>query len=564
LPGKGGSRKSCGVPVSRKERLILLGAIPGKGIQGVPHRSKNGPAMGSPEKKQRKGWCGNMNVQVVKRTFAGSVSVKVFSLLAVAVLLAVFASLVVMHVLVRERLTDDLRSRAEASARLLASMLAEPLARSAERDVEELVRVYAERSDVPVVAVLLRSFGDGFRGGSGDGGKTGGEHAAEAERVVTGFVRQGERFLPLTVPPDENALSGDGKPLRVLELVPGEVAPLGTVEVYVSQEELRQDMRRHLLIHGTAAVFFVCVLLGVLFLSLEQVVFTPLRHLAEAVKHFRSEAEAETVVEGAEERVLPEPAPVVVAADEFGDLAATFRELSETLQQSFAQRDRLLRELRWKNNLLVLEAAARDKALQEVDATQRELVLILGEVVETRSADTANHVRRVGEYAWLLGRCMGLRAEAADLLRVASPLHDVGKIGIPDAVLNKPGPLTPEEFNLVKTHTLIGNRLLGSSPRRIFRMAANVALQHHERWDGRGYPEGRRGEEIDLFARITCVADVFDALTHRRVYKDAWPLEETLAFLRQEKERHFDPQVVDCFFASLEEILAVFRAYPDD
>lgn len=95
-------------------------------------------------------------------------------------------------------------------------------------------------------------------------------------------------------------------------------------------------------------------------------------------------------------------------------------------------------------------------------------------------------------------------------------------------------------------------------------MTANGALQHHERWDGRGYPEGRRGEEIDLFARITCVADVFDALTHRRVYKSAWSLEETLAFLRQEEERHFDPQVVDCFFASLEEILAVFRAYPDD
>jgi putative two-component system response regulator len=95
-------------------------------------------------------------------------------------------------------------------------------------------------------------------------------------------------------------------------------------------------------------------------------------------------------------------------------------------------------------------------------------------------------------------------------------------------------------------------------------MTANVALQHHERWDGRGYPEGRRREEIDLFARITCVADVFDALTHRRVYKEAWSLEETLAFLRQEKERHFDPQVVDCFFSNLEAILAVFRAYPDD
>lgn len=516
------------------------------------------------EAEDGKDWCGNMNVEAVKRTFAGSVSVKVFSLFAVAVFLAVFASLGVMHVLVRERLADDLRSRAEASARLLASMLAEPLARSAGRDVEELVRVYAERSDVPVMAVSLRSFGDGSRGGSGDGGRTGGENAAEAERVVAGFVRQGERLLPLAAPPGEGVFSGEGDLLRVVEPVPGEAAPLGTVEVYVSREELRQDMRRHLLIHGTAAVFFVCVLLGVLFLSLEQVVFTPLRHLAEAVKHFRSEAEAEATAGEAEERVLPEPVPVVGPADEFGDLAATFRELSGTLQQSFAQRDRLLRELRRKNNLLVLEAATRDKALQEVDATQRELVLTLGEVVETRSADTANHVRRVGEYAWLLGRGMGLGVEAADLLRVASPLHDVGKIGIPDAVLNKPGPLTPEEFDLVKTHTLIGNRLLGSSPRRIFRVAANVALQHHERWDGRGYPEGRRGEEIDLFARITCVADVFDALTHRRVYKSAWSLEETLAFLRQEEERHFDPQVVDCFFASLEEILAVFRAYPDD
>lgn len=492
--------------------------------------------------------CGGMIVEAMKRAFARSVSFKVLSILAVTVLVAIFSSLVVMNVMMRERLLDDLRSRTEESARLLASMLAGPLARSSAKDVEELVRAYAERQEMVAVAVLAPS--------------PDGEAGAE-ERVVAGFVREGEHLRSFGSLPEEERLGGGEKLLRVAEPVPasGGTERIGTVEVHVSYEKLYREAHRHLVIHGMAAILFVCVLMGVLFLGLERVVFDPLRRLSEAVNRFHREAGSGEL----DERTpLPPLAPVVRSTDEFGDLAATFRELSGTLQSSFSQRDRLLRELRQKNNLLVLEAATRDKALREVDATQRELVLTLGEVVETRSADTANHVRRVGEYAWLLARGMGLGAEAADLLRVASPLHDVGKIGIPDMVLNKPGPLTPEEFDLVKTHTLIGNRLLGSSPRRIFKVAADVALQHHERWDGKGYPEGRRGEEIDLFARITCVADVFDALTHRRVYKSAWPLEETLAFLRREEGGHFDPQVVTCFFSSLEEILSVFRTYPDD
>ncbi len=199
----------------------------------------------------------------------------------------------------------------------------------------------------------------------------------------------------------------------------------------------------------------------------------------------------------------------------------------------------------------------------EIVDTQKEVIFTLGEIVETRSKETANHVRRVAEYSWILARALGSSSEEANILRLASPMHDIGKIGIPDLILNKPGKLTPEEFEVIKTHTIIGYEVLKQSNRRIMKTAATIALQHHERWDGQGYPYGILGEEIDLFSRITSVCDVYDALSHKRIYKDAWAEEEVHNYIKSMRSKMFDPNVVDKFFEHIDDIIAIKEKYPD-
>lgn len=199
----------------------------------------------------------------------------------------------------------------------------------------------------------------------------------------------------------------------------------------------------------------------------------------------------------------------------------------------------------------------------EIVDTQKEVIFTLGEIVETRSKETANHVRRVAEYSWILARALGASSEEANILRLASPMHDIGKIGIPDLILNKPGKLTEEEFEVIKTHTEIGYEVLKQSNRRIMKTAATIALQHHERWDGNGYPYGIKGEEIDLFSRITSVCDVYDALSHKRIYKDAWPEEEVHEYFKSMRSQMFDPKVVDKLFEHIDDIIAIKEKYPD-
>jgi HD-GYP domain-containing protein (c-di-GMP phosphodiesterase class II) len=194
---------------------------------------------------------------------------------------------------------------------------------------------------------------------------------------------------------------------------------------------------------------------------------------------------------------------------------------------------------------------------REMIETQRELLSTLGEVIETRSQETAYHVRRVAAYSALLGEKYGLSEEDILLLEAAAPMHDIGKIGIPDAILNKPGKLDDEEFESIKHHTVIGQRILHTSDRRLMAEARNIALQHHERWDGTGYPCGLKGEEISLPARICTLADVYDALSLDRVYKEAWPREKVLEFIRRERGGMFDPRIVDLFFENLDEIEAI-------
>lgn len=208
-------------------------------------------------------------------------------------------------------------------------------------------------------------------------------------------------------------------------------------------------------------------------------------------------------------------------------------------------------------------AYANASLTREIIDSQREMIRTLSELVETRSLETANHVLRVGEMARLLALHAGVDEDTAAVLRLAAPMHDVGKVGIPDRILNKAGRLTPEEFSVMRSHAALGHGILCKSEQRIMRVAARIALQHHERWDGRGYPRGLAGEEISLEGRITAIVDVFDALTSRRVYREARPVAEVLEVMRSERGRQFDPELLDVFLAHAQEFASLLRDYPD-
>lgn len=198
---------------------------------------------------------------------------------------------------------------------------------------------------------------------------------------------------------------------------------------------------------------------------------------------------------------------------------------------------------------------------QEIWDTQHEMLYMLGEIGETRSQETGNHVRRVAKYSQLLAQLSGMHPEEIKILYTASPMHDIGKIGIPDAILLKPGRLDETEFEIMKTHASIGHDILKNSKRPILLAAAIVAHEHHEKWDGSGYPRGLRGEEIHIYGRISVLADVFDALSCKRVYKEPWPLEKILTLIHEERGKHFDPRLVDLFLANIEKFLLIADEY---
>lgn len=200
----------------------------------------------------------------------------------------------------------------------------------------------------------------------------------------------------------------------------------------------------------------------------------------------------------------------------------------------------------------------------EIEATQREVVFTMGAIGESRSKETGNHVKRVAEYSRLLALYYGMSEADSELLKQASPMHDIGKVAIPDAILNKPGKLTFEEFEVMKNHSILGYEMLKYSNRPILKAAATVAIEHHEKWDGSGYPNGKSGESIHIYGRITAIADVFDALGSDRVYKKAWELERILGLIREESGRHFDPSLVEIFFEHIDKFLAVRDRYRDE
>jgi putative two-component system response regulator len=191
------------------------------------------------------------------------------------------------------------------------------------------------------------------------------------------------------------------------------------------------------------------------------------------------------------------------------------------------------------------------RAAERVEEAQFETLARLAAAAEYRDDDTGEHTRRVGELAGRVAERLGLSDEEVRLIRLAAPLHDVGKIGIPDAILLKPGRLTGEEYEQIKTHTTIGAEMLAGGAFPLLRVAEEIARTHHERWDGSGYPAGMAGQEIPIAGRIVAIVDVYDALTHDRPYKEAWTTEAALSEIKSQRGRHFDPRVVDAFLATV-------------
>ena len=200
---------------------------------------------------------------------------------------------------------------------------------------------------------------------------------------------------------------------------------------------------------------------------------------------------------------------------------------------------------------------------EEIINTQKEVVLTMGAIGESRCKETGQHVNRVAEFSALLAKLYGLDEEDVNLLKQASPMHEIGKVGIPDSILKKPAKLTDEEYEVMKTHAEIGYDMLKHSKRAILKAAAEVALTHHEKWDGTGYPNKLSKDNIPIFGRITAIADVLDALSEDRVYKKAWSVDKIVQFFKDEKGKHFDPLLIDLLIENFDEFLDIKERLKD-
>lgn len=203
------------------------------------------------------------------------------------------------------------------------------------------------------------------------------------------------------------------------------------------------------------------------------------------------------------------------------------------------------------------------EATQEIRTREQETLLRLAKAGEYRDEETGNHVMRMSKFARLIAEKLGLPESDCHIIEIAAPMHDIGKIGVPDGILLKPGKLDEKELQIMRTHTRIGYEILKDSPSKYLQMGAVIALGHHERYDGKGYPSRLRGYEIPLEARIVAVSDVFDALTSVRPYKKAWSIDESLSYLRSERGKHFDPDCIDAFLAQFDKILRIRQEFLD-
>jgi len=232
-------------------------------------------------------------------------------------------------------------------------------------------------------------------------------------------------------------------------------------------------------------------------------------------------------------------------------------------QENRTHRNRLEQMVRDRTQEMIGYISRLEQAERDMKTLQRETIQRLSLAAEFRDDDTPRHVQRVSRYCALIAERLGEEPERCELLGTAGAMHDVGKIGIPDNILMKPAPLDDDEWEIVKRHCEIGHRLLSGTNSEVLNTAATIALTHHERVDGTGYPQGLKGEDIPLEGRIAAVADVFDALTSYRVYSRAMPFNEAVAYLRDNRSTHFDPIVVDVFLGAIEVVLGIKERFAD-
>lgn len=221
-------------------------------------------------------------------------------------------------------------------------------------------------------------------------------------------------------------------------------------------------------------------------------------------------------------------------------------------------------------NRMLLEDRAKhlekevNKATQNLIKREHETLNILGKTAEYKDPETASHVARVAHYSKILAREYGLDEKEQEIIFYASPFHDLGKVGIEDKVLLKPGKLDKDEFEIMKTHAMIGYEILKNSQSEYLKAGATIALTHHEKYNGTGYPNGVSGEDIHIYGRIVAVVDVFDALTSHRPYKKAWSFEDAFKLLKEEKGKHFDPKIVDLFVKNIDEIEIIYNSFKEE
>jgi len=252
---------------------------------------------------------------------------------------------------------------------------------------------------------------------------------------------------------------------------------------------------------------------------------------------------------------------------EIEDLQEKFTKTTQKLIKDVKRQDKIMirsdKRQQQEYDELQRKFAEVEALQKEIEETQREVVFTMGAIGESRSKETGNHVKRVAEYSKIFALHYGLPKEEAEMLKQASPMHDIGKVAIPDAVLNKPARFNEEERKIMDTHAQLGFDMLKASNRPLLKMASTVAYEHHEKWNGKGYPNKLSGEDIHIYGRITALADVFDALGSDRVYKKAWDDERIFKLFKEERGEHFDPQLIDIFFENLDEFLRVRDSLKD-
>ncbi|MFO0751314.1 MAG: response regulator [Myxococcota bacterium] len=271
----------------------------------------------------------------------------------------------------------------------------------------------------------------------------------------------------------------------------------------------------------------------------------------------------------------PETASKAIDQGVYGYVLKPFRgsEIQITVMNALRRREVEIENRRHRGQLaeLVAERTVELRhTLQLLASTntrlkqaQEEIIKRLSIASEVRDEETGAHILRMSAYSTILAEEAGLEPEQVELIRVASPLHDVGKIGVPDSILRKPGKHTPEEFEIMKQHAVFGWKTLVGTGFALLDIAAVIAHTHHERWDGTGYPRGLKGPQIPIEGRIVAIADVWDALTTKRVYKPAFSIEVSLDIMRKGRASHFDPQLVDAFLHRFDDIIAIARRFPD-